>query len=88
MIEIDQKNMINDPTDADSFSPESTGSLQAGMLSVTLVWLVLVVLIAAVVLTIVGEKQIRLHQDAQAGFVAEIVSSQIEHRFPKSRKNA
>ena len=79
MIEIDQKNMINDPTDADSFSPESTGSLQAGMLSVTLVWLVLVVLIAAVVLTIVGEKQIRLHQDAQAGFVAEIVSSQIEH---------
>jgi two-component sensor histidine kinase len=79
MIGTDQKHIPNEPTDAEPFSPESTGSLQAGMLSVTLVWLVLVVLIAAVVLTLVGERQIRLHQDAQAGFVAEIVSSQIEH---------
>jgi methyl-accepting chemotaxis protein len=78
MIETDQKHTLDDSTDGETFSEELTGSLQAGMLSVTLVWLVLVVLIAAVVLSLVGERQIRLHQDAQAGFVAEFISSQIE----------
>lgn len=78
MIEADQKHTLDDSTDGETFSEELTGSLQAGMLSVTLVWLVLVVLIAAVVLSLVGERQIRLHQDAQADFVAEFVSSQIE----------
>ena len=79
MMETNQKHTDNDPTEAELFSPELTGSLQAGMLSVTLVWLVLVVLIAAVVLSLVGERQIRMHQDAQASFVAEFIFSQIEH---------
>jgi two-component sensor histidine kinase len=55
MSKTGQKDTQIDPNDGQAFSSKLRGGLQAGMLSVTLVWLVFVVLIAAVLLTQISD---------------------------------
>ncbi|MDP7030481.1 MAG: HWE histidine kinase domain-containing protein [Phycisphaerales bacterium] len=53
------------------------GSLQASMLGVSLMWLVFVVVLAALVLSLIGERQIAAQQRAEATLIGTVIAGEL-----------
>ncbi len=73
---------MTDAQDTTTHQDPPAASMQASMLGVSLVWLVFVVLLAAVVLTLIGERQIAAQRHQEATLIGTVIAGELAATRP------